>query len=148
MTEYFVGEQIIASTNIIDNSLRVFSFEYQEDCGNSEHEIIMMDRYNDDVDELRVKMFSAGYWWSIELPYEPLPEGGLIVRWRLVLDWEVTFEKPWDPRVSGYDFSPTAREEFHPAIPSDTPFYDYKKFIDDDGFCTDSFLMWHWDYDN
>lgn len=149
LNKYEVDGVTVAMNSIMDSgcSVSVFSFLYENDCGNSEWEIQRMEHYNSETDKFRIKMFAAGWWWAIDLPYEALPGGGLIVKWQLDLDEETTFEHPWDYPTNGYDLSPSARESFYPPIPINHPGCVCKSSVGDDGFVEDSFLYWHWDFE-
>jgi hypothetical protein len=139
----------VAMNSVMDSicSIQVSEFLYQEECGNSEHEIIMMEQYNSATEEFRVKMFIAGWWWGIDLPYEALPDGGLIVKWQLDLDEETTFETPWDAPKNGYNQSPSKRESFCPPVPltAQPSWHNSRLTRQSDGFERDCYLIYPWE---
>jgi hypothetical protein len=152
-TIYFENHVVAVDNPFISPicSIDVCCFIFQEDCNNNEHEIIMMERYNADVEEHRIKMFAAGWWWGVFLPYEYHPDGGLKVTYYLVLDWEVTFEQPWEFPTKPYNTSPTHRDVFCPAVPLSAQPIRCKEgryLIDDDGFEKDWLLIDPWDLDD
>ncbi|WP_414551463.1 hypothetical protein [Anabaena sp. CCY 0017] len=146
---YTLNGTIVAYQNVFVGipNIEVIACSYEEDCINQEWAIIQQEKYNEDVDNLRIGMFNAGWWWGISLPYENHPEGGLLVIHHRPLNWEVTFEQPWDFPTQGYNPSPTARESFCPPVPlSARP--SWTKHVESDGFEHDSWLVWSWELEN
>jgi hypothetical protein len=115
-------------------------------------EVVEKERIDRATEELRIKMFAAGWWWATELPYEALPDGGILVTRQMLLDWETTFEQPWECCRHGCHSSPTHREAFYPPVPIQTPDYASPGWlkepyvhVDEYGFAME-WLMFEWDY--
>ncbi|GAX37875.1 hypothetical protein [Nodularia sp. NIES-3585] len=148
--QYFVEDVLVAWRFPMHehNLLLVFALPYQENCINQEWAIIQQEKENEDIDKLRIAMFNSGYWWDVTLPYKVHPDGGLVVIHSLLLDWEITFEQPWDYPIHGYNPLPAARESFCPPVPiSAQPHWvkEGRYHLEPDGFEHDSWLMWPWD---
>jgi hypothetical protein len=132
------------------NCLEVNLPDYEWDCPNVEHLITQQDSYNAWVARLQVEYWVGGWWQSISLPYEAIPEGGIIVTNHLKLGEEVTFSRPWKyDKQHKYDLSPTHWESFMPALPIGARYTNTHLFteIEEDGFYPECWLLYKRDFD-
>lgn len=105
------------------------------DCANEEHEIAIQDRYNEWVERIREDYWLGGWWEATDLPYQPHPDGGLLVIHQLRLDKDITFSCPWrDIRKRSADTYPECWEQFTPPVRLNRHRHPWDKKIQDDGF--------------
>ncbi|MEH1855264.1 MAG: hypothetical protein V7L11_27190 [Nostoc sp.] len=126
--------------------VEILPFDY--DTPNVEYLIIQAEEDNRWVESVRQELWRGGWWKAEDLPYQPHPEGGLLVIHHLRLTEEVTFACPWVyDSNKRYNCSPTHREQFMPPVPLD----GYRRaftddYIEDDGFYRDFLLRWASDF--
>ncbi|MEH2236023.1 hypothetical protein [Nostoc sp.] len=116
---------------------------------NDEHLIAIQDNYDEWIERIREDYWLGGWWESVNLPYQPHPEGGLLVIQYLALDENITFACPWRHVSKKTDgSSPECWERFMPPVPLNSHRHPWDKRVDQgDGFYPPYVLVYASDFE-
>lgn len=124
--------------------------DYDEEQYSSEHQIIIQEQYNEQVEHIRTELFLAGWRSAISLPYTSHPDGGLLVVEDLYLDWEILFYCGCD-LSRGYQSFPTYPGFARPIPVNNGRTYPFSKscFASDNSiFVSSCWLLWAEDFED